>query len=111
MAHGEFLRFLIDLSKRPAMLVEYEGRGVPQLVFAAKNDGYTFDAADMVAVRGALEANVILNIHRDPYDGTARLWRSMWGKTHLRYVVEGLVALHSEDAMWALIGGKPEGAR
>ena len=110
MSQRDCLRFLIDVSRRPAMLVDYEGRSLASLLFAAKSDGYDFDAADLAAVRGALEANVILAIHRDPYDGTARLWRSMWGKPHLRYLVDGVLALHTEAQMWTIVTGGTEGA-
>jgi hypothetical protein len=99
MSQHECLRFLIEVSRHPAMLVAYESRTLPQLLFQAKNDGYSFDGDDLAAVRGAMEANVILNIHHDPFDGTARLWRSMWGKDHLRYLVEGVIALHTEEQL------------
>ncbi|MFO1156921.1 MAG: hypothetical protein U1E43_09210 [Rhodospirillales bacterium] len=57
---------------------------------------------------GRIEASIILSKDRDPYDGTARLWRQMWGRYHLGYLVEQ-VRRHTDTELAALLA-PPQGA-
>ena len=87
----------------PAMLTRYNHRNLSQLLFHATNDGFDFSADEIADVVGKLEANVILNKDRDPFDGTSRLWREMWGRVHLEYVVDRVVRRHTDEEMMALV--------
>ncbi len=109
MSQTRVLRFLLAARESPAMLARYSQRNLSQLLFHARNEGYDFTAQEMADVIGKLEASVILTKDRDPFDGTARLWRQMWGRTHLDYVVEQVVGRHTDDELWALVGEREAG--
>jgi hypothetical protein len=69
----------------------------------------TFSAGDLAEVVGRIEASIVLTKDRDPYDGTARLWRQMWGRRRLGYLVDQ-VRRHSAAELTAL-ASPPEGPR
>lgn len=102
------LRFLVTAHDDPGFLARYQQRNHTQLLFHAKNDGFDFSAWDLAEVVGRLEANIVLTKDHDPYDGTARLWRQMWGRWHLGYVVDQ-VRRHTDEELTALISPR-EGA-
>src|SRR5205814_7580089 len=99
MSQDSFLEFLIAVRDSPAMLARYDGRNLSQLLFHARNEGYKFTTEDVADVAGALEANVLLEKDGDPFDGTARLWREMWGRRHLEYLVDRVVRRHTVDEL------------
>ena len=108
MSQESFMRFLIAARDNAAMLASYNQRNLSQLLFHAKNDGFDFTAEDMAAVAGKLEASVILNKDRDPFDGTSRLWRHMWGKCHLEYLVNHVVERHTDEELQSLIAKREQ---
>ena len=99
MSQESFMQFLTAARDNAAMLTRYNQRNLSQLLFHAKNDGYDFTAEDIAAVAGKLEASVILNKDRDPFDGSSRLWRHMWGKCHLEYLVKHVVERHTNEEL------------
>jgi hypothetical protein len=104
MSKENFLSFLTAAGGDPTLLARYDNRNLAQLVFHAKNDGYDFSVEDVAAVVGPLEINVVLNKDGDrTVDGTAGLWRHMWGRRHLDYVVHHLVARHTAEELRALV--------
>lgn len=103
MSQQSFLNFLSAARANPAMLARYNPRNLSQMLFHAKNDGFDFTAADVAEVVGRLEANVILNKDQDPFDGTSRLWREMWGRYHLEYFVHRVVGRHSDEELLSFI--------
>ncbi len=103
MSQKNVLRFLSAARDNAAMLARYVARNLSQLLFQAKNEGFDFTAEDVAEVIGKLEANVILNKDRDPFDGTSRLWREMWGRFHLEYVVNHLVRRHTDEELLSLV--------
>jgi hypothetical protein len=103
MSQQSFLDFLLALSASPPMLARYDGRNLPQLLFHAKNDGFAFTADDVADVAGKLEASVILSKDHDAFDETSRLWRRMWGRRHLGYLVEQVVKRHTEAELRVLV--------
>jgi hypothetical protein len=103
MSQGSFLKFLMAARGNTAILARYNQRNLSQLLFHAKNDGFEFTADEVAEVVGTLEASVILNKDRDPFDGTSRLWREMWGKYHLEYLVNHVVRRHTDEELWSLI--------
>ncbi len=108
MSLASALNFLTAARDNPAMVARYDQRSISQLLFHAKNDGFVFSAWDLAEVAGRIEASIILTKDRDPYDGTARLWRQMWGRYHLGYIVEQ-VRRHTDPELAALLA-PPQGA-
>lgn len=104
MSQQRFLEFLLQVRGNPAMLARYNPRNLSQLLFHAKNDGFEFTALDMENVVGPLEANVILNKDGESISGDSSLWREMWGKYHLEYIIDAVLARYSDEELWALIG-------
>lgn len=101
------LKFFTAARDDPAMAARYDQRSISQLLFHAKNDGFDFSSWDLAEVAGRIEASIILTKDRDPYDGTARLWRQMWGRHHLGYIVEQ-VRRHTDAELAALLA-PPQG--
>lgn len=102
MSQESFMQFLTVAHKNAALLTRYNQRNLSQLLFHAKNEGFDFTAEDMAAVAGKLEASVILTKDRDPFDGSSRLWRHMWGKCHLEYLVNHVVERHTDEELRSL---------
>lgn len=102
------LKFFATARDDAAFLARYEQRNLSQLLFHAKNDGFDFSAWDLAEVAGRIEASIILTKDRDPFDGSARLWRQMWGRWHLGYLIDQ-VRRHSDGELAALVAPR-EGA-
>jgi hypothetical protein len=103
MSQENFLKFLLAARESGAMLARYNQRNLSQLLFHAKNEGFDFTAEEVAEVVGKLEANVILTKDREPFDGTSRLWREMWGRYHLEYLVNHVVRRHTDEELRSLI--------
>jgi hypothetical protein len=103
MSQASFLDFLSAARGSAAVLVRYNRRNLSELLFQAKNEGFDFTAEEVAEVVGKLEANVILTKDRDPYDGTSRLWREMWGRRHLEYLVNHVVNRHTDEELQSLV--------
>jgi hypothetical protein len=103
MSQENFLKFLLAARGSAATLSRYNPQNLSQLLFHAKNDGFDFTAEEVAEVIGKLEASVILIKNRDPFDGSSRLWRQMWGRYHLDYLVNHVVRRHSDEELWSLI--------
>ncbi len=99
MSRESFVAFLARVGADDVMRDRYRRRNLEQLLFHAKNEGFTFTAEDVAAVVGALEADVILVKDRDAFDGHSRLWRSMWGRRHLDYLLEAVAARYTEPEL------------
>ncbi len=108
MSQESFLEFLLAAHENPAMLESYNRRNLSQLLFHARNEGFDFTADEVEDVVGALEASVILNKDHDPFDGSSRLWRQMWGKCHLEYLVRHVVERHTHEELVALIAKRKQ---
>ncbi|MFO0957560.1 MAG: EthD domain-containing protein [Isosphaeraceae bacterium] len=91
MARIDVVRFLLDCASDDGMLRSFDGRNLPELLFHAKARGYPFAAADLSAVAGGLEAYVITRRMGEAIGPSSGLWRRMWGKSHLQYVVDELI--------------------
>lgn len=104
------LEFLVAARDSTATSTRYNQRNLAQLLFHARNDGFDFTADDVSAVVGALEANVIVNLDADPFDGTSRLWRQMWGAYHLEYVVDHVVRRHTDAQLSSLVNSEESAA-
>jgi hypothetical protein len=102
MSRKSFLEFLVAARDSPAMLARYDQRNLPQMLFHARNDGYDFTVDEVSAVIGSLEESVIVHKDDDPFDGTSRLWRHMWGRRHLAYVIDSVLCRHTDAELAAL---------
>lgn len=103
MSEKSFLEFLVAVRDNGALLARYDQRNLAQLLFHARNEGFDFTATEVENVAGALEASVVLTKDEDPFDGTSRLWRHMWGSRHLEYLVEHVLARHTDEELWAAV--------
>jgi hypothetical protein len=103
MSQESFLKFLLAARDDAAILIRYNSRNLSQFLFHVKNDGFDFTADEMAEVIGKMEANVILSKDQDRFDGTSRLWRTMWGRRHLDYLINHVVKRHSDQELWSLI--------
>ena len=102
MSQQSVLDFLLAAKASPLMLARYDGRNLAQLLLHAKYDGYDFSADDVADVAGRLEASVILSKDQGPFDETSALWRRMWGRRHLGYLIEHVVKRHTDDELRAM---------
>lgn len=105
MSQENFVKFLSSLRTEPALLEQYDRRNLSQLLFHARNEGFAFTVLDVEQVVGRLEASVIVDKDQQPFDGSSTLWRAMWGRRHLDYVVNHLVARHTDEELAAIAGG------
>ncbi len=96
------LSFFVAARNDPALLARYDQRNLSQLLFHAKNDGFDFSAWDLAEAAGRVEASIILTKDRDPFNGSARLWRQMWGRNHLSYLIDQ-IRRHTDDELRVLI--------
>lgn len=96
VSHQDFVRFLRTVRDNPAKLAEYDRRNLPQLLFHAKTEGYDFTADDIAGVVGAMEASTVLTKDGEQIDGDSGLWRRMWGRRHLGYLVDHVVRRHTD---------------
>jgi hypothetical protein len=96
MAAAEFARFLLATRNDAELLARFDEFSLPQLLFHAQNEGFKFDAGDAAAVVGKLEADVILGKDGQPFDGNSVLWRHMWGRRYLAYIVSDVLSRFSE---------------
>jgi hypothetical protein len=106
MSQESFLEFLSAARGNAAVLARYNRRNLSELLFQTKNEGFDFTAEEVAELIGKLEANVILTKDRDPYDGTSRLWREMWGRRYLEYLVNHVVSRHTDEELRSLVDAR-----
>lgn len=108
MAQREFVRFLRALRDDPALLAAYDGRNLAQVVLHATAAGFDFDRADAEEVIGALEYDLVTNLDGEVFDGASSLWRHMWGRRYLGYLVDHVVRRYADATLPAAAGLVPE---
>ncbi len=108
MSAQVFLDFLRAARDAPGLRARDRGRNLVQLVFHARNEGFDFTERDVATVVGALETNVIVGKDGEREGPDSTLWRHMWGVPRLDYVLDHVVARHTEDELRALIGAVRE---
>jgi hypothetical protein len=111
MSQESVVRFLSSARDDAAMLARFNQRNLSELLFHAKNAGFEFTAEELAEVAGKLEASVILTKDKDPFDGTSRLWRHMWGQYHLEYLVTCVVSRHTDEELRSLLAPGETGGR
>ena len=102
MAQPEFVRFLRTVRDDPALLAAYDGRSLAQLLFHARGAGFDFDRADAEEVIGRLEYDLVTVGDGQPFDGSSSLWRHMWGRRYLGYLVDHVVRRYQDDRLTAV---------
>lgn len=105
MSISELGRFLAVCASRPPVLARYEPMALPDLMFAARCDGFDLAPEDFGALIGGLEVWRITVADGQTIDGESRLWRAMWGRSRLDYVVNELWAPMPPAARDALMAG------
>jgi hypothetical protein len=103
VSQENFLEFLFTAHASVAVLACYNQRNLDEVIFHAKNEGFDFTGDEVADVVGKLEANVILTKDRDPYDGSSRLWRQMWGRHYFEYLITRVVDRHTDEELRSLI--------
>ena len=103
MSQKSFVEFLVAARDSTPTRIRYDRRDLTQLLFHAGNEGFDFTAEDVSSVAGALEANVIVVLDAERFDGTSGLWRQMWGARHLEYLVEHVVRRHTDAELWSVL--------
>lgn len=108
MSVAELDRFFALCASTPAVLARYEGMALPDLMFAARCDGFALQPGDFGALIGGMEVWRITVADGQAIDGESRLWRAMWGRSRLDYVVHELWAPMDPAARAALVTGVPQ---
>jgi hypothetical protein len=99
VSQGEFLRFLQAAGSSPALLARYAPMDMPRMLFHARNDGFAFTLDDVGPLVGRLEAGVVLDKDNEPFDGASSLWRLMWGRRYLDYLVRHVVSRFTDEEL------------
>jgi len=107
MARHEFVRFLRAVRDDPMLLAAYDRRSLAQVLFHARDDGFDFDQADAEEVIGRLEYDLVTVGDGQPFDGSSSLWRHMWGRRYLGYLVDHVVRRYPDERLAAV--GAAEG--
>jgi hypothetical protein len=102
MAELEFVRLLRAVRDDADLLARYDARNLAQLLLHARNDGYDFDTAEAENVIGRLEYDLITVRDGQSFDGSAALWRDMWGRRYLGYLVAKVVSRYGDDELAAV---------
>ncbi|MFI9595358.1 hypothetical protein [Nonomuraea sp. NPDC052265] len=69
------------------------------MLFHASDEGFRFTAEELVSVVGALEIEVIVAKDGESVDGGSALWRHMWGRRYLDYLLDHVVARFDEEEL------------
>jgi len=102
MSQTAAIQFLMDLRDTDALRVAYRTRNLLQVVFHARDLGYDVTAEDLAKTVARLEFGVVVDKDQQPFGGSSRLWRSMWGLAYLDYVVEYVLGRYSDDELRAV---------
>jgi hypothetical protein len=106
MAQSEFVRFLRAMRDDQWLLAAYDERSLPQVLFHARGEGFDFEQADAEEVIGRLEYDLVTVGDAQPFDGSSSLWRHMWGRRYLGYLVDHVVRRYPDDRLDAVATGE-----
>jgi hypothetical protein len=99
MSQNEAIRFLTALRNDPNLRAAYRDRNLIQVVFHARDLGHEVTGEDLVKIVARLEYGVIVAKDQQPFDGRSRLWRSMWGRTYLDYVLDHVLSRFTDGEL------------
>jgi hypothetical protein len=104
MAQPEFVRFLRAVRDDAGLLAGYDGRSLAQVLFHARGAGFEFTQADAEEVIGRLEYDLVTVGDGQRFDGGSELWRHMWGRRYLGYLVDHVVRRYADADLDAAAG-------
>jgi hypothetical protein len=99
MSKQQVLDFFAACAADEAMLERYSTKQLPSLLLHVRLAGYDISQKDLTDVIGAMEVDVIMQRMGEQIDGNSSLWRQMWGRPRLRYVIDGLYRTYGEDEL------------
>lgn len=103
MAKQDVLRFFEMLSKNQEEQQRLYSRNLPELLFQAKVMGYEFDAQELTAVVGSMEWVIITEHDKEQLDAYSSLWKRMWGKMRLEYILNELYSKLTNEELENII--------
>ena len=98
-------RFFEKCAAQPKMLARYETMPLPDMLFAASCEGYSFNVGDLSKLIGGMEVWRIMQVDKEEIDGQSTLWCHMWGRSRFDYVVNELWSKTDEVTRKSLIDG------
>lgn len=110
MSRLEAARFFQACLADPAMLARYETKPLPDLVLQARCEGFAFGPTALSGMIGEMEVWKIMTVAAEPIDASSSLWRQMWGRSRLHYIVRELWATLDEVTRLRISTGTPAGA-
>ena len=90
MSVAELGRFFAHCATSPDVIARYEKMALPDLIFAARCEGFSLEARDFGTLIGGMEVWRSTVADHQAIDAKSRLWRAMWGRSRLDYVVREL---------------------
>lgn len=105
MSAAELGRFFDACAQSDAMLARYEQMPLPDLIFAARCWGYDIRGEDFGQLIGGMEVWRIVEADGEEIGAESRLWRQMWGRSRLAYVVQELWVRMDPQARATLVMG------
>jgi predicted ribosomally synthesized peptide with nif11-like leader len=103
MSKENAINFLRACANNTALLEKLEQKDLPEVLLHAKSLGYSFTSEELAAVIGSMEIQIIIEKMGEEIDANSSLWRRMWGKFRLRYVVEELLSTFSDAELTQLL--------
>ena len=97
--------FFAKCAVQPEMLARYETMPIPDMLFAASCEGYTFNFDDLGKLIGGMEVWRIMQVDKQEINGESTLWGYMWGRSRLDYVVNELWTKTDEATRKNIIDG------
>jgi hypothetical protein len=95
MSKKNVIEFLTDCAENTTLLEKFEHKNLPEVILHAKSLNYKFSSEELAEVIGAMENQIITQEMGEKIDANSSLWRKMWGKSRLQYVVKELVSTFS----------------
>ena len=91
MSAANVVQFLRQCAADKELLELCDSLSLADLLFFVKAPASRFRARDLASVAGSFEAYIIIQKRKESIDESSTLWPQMWGKRHLRYVVQDLM--------------------
>ncbi len=96
MSKENVVNFFRACTNDTTLLEKFEQKNLPEILLHAKSLGYSFTGEELAAVIGGMETQIIVEKMGEEIDANSSLWRRMWGKSRLQYVVEELLSAFSD---------------
>ncbi|MGF1574702.1 MAG: hypothetical protein ACFCU9_01960 [Cyanophyceae cyanobacterium] len=99
MSKPSVLALLHACAEDPSVLDHYSSLSLPELLLHARSAGYGFTREELSGVIGSMEVQVIMQRDGEDINAFSSLWRKMWGKRRLHYIVDDLYRTFSQDEL------------